>query len=438
MQSDHGMWLGRPWSRRGKSVKYEAMTVLRANLLRRGDGDRRVTNVELFFDLVYVFAVTQLSHHLLQHPSVVGALQTALLLAMVWLVWVYTTWVTNWLDPERLPVRLMLLVLMLASLVLSAGLPQAFSDRGLWVGVAYAVMQVGRSAFAVAGLRGDPLQRNFQRILAWCVVSGALAVVGGFTYGGTRVGLWIAVIGVDLLGGAVGFNTPGLGRSTTEEWTISGSHFAERCQAFVLIALGESVVVIGSTLSNLHNVTSAQVGAFVAAFAGAAALWWIYFDRSADAGAQMITDSNDPGRLGRSAYHFIHPVMIAGIIVTAAADERFLTDPTAAVQAPTAWLVLGGTGLFLAGHAAFKATVWHTIPWTRLIALLLLGLLGLLGAAGPSMPALALAGATAGVVVLLAAADRMPRHRSTARTHHGAAEISKSPPTRTSSGRRPT
>jgi low temperature requirement protein LtrA len=125
--------------------------------------------------------------------------------------------------------------------------------------------------------------------------------------------------------------------------------------------------------------------------------------------------------------------MIAGIIVTAAADERFLTDPTAAVQAPTAWLVLGGTGLFLAGHAAFKATVWHTIPWTRLIAFLLLGLLG---AAGPSMPALALAGATAGVVVLLAAADRMPRHRSTARTHHGAAEISKPPPT--SSGRRPT
>lgn len=181
MQSDRGMWPGRPWSRRGKSVKHEAMTVLRANRLRRGDGDRRVTNVELFFDLVYVFAVTQLSHHLLQHPSVVGALQTALLLAMVWLVWVYTTWVTNWLDPERLPVRLMLLVLMLASLVLSAGLPQAFSDRGLWVGVAYTVMQVGRSAFAVAGLRGDPLQRNFQRILAWCVVSGALAVVGGFT-----------------------------------------------------------------------------------------------------------------------------------------------------------------------------------------------------------------------------------------------------------------
>jgi low temperature requirement protein LtrA len=129
------------------------------------------------------------------------------------------------------------------------------------------------------------------------------------------------------LGGAVGFNTPGLGRSTTEEWTISGSHFAERCQAFVLIALGESVVVISSTLSNLHSVTSAQVGAFVAAFAGAAALWWIYFDRSADAGAQMITDANDPGRLGRSAYHFIHPVMIAGIIVTAAAGERFLTDP---------------------------------------------------------------------------------------------------------------
>ncbi len=115
-----------------------------------------MTNIELFFDLVFVFAVTQLSHSLLGHLSVEGGLQTVLLLAMVWFLWVYTTWVTNWLDPERLPVRLLLLGLMLVSLVLSAALPNAFAQAGLVVGAAYAVMQVGRSAFAVAGLRGDP------------------------------------------------------------------------------------------------------------------------------------------------------------------------------------------------------------------------------------------------------------------------------------------
>jgi len=378
---------------------------LTANLLRGSGEDRAVTNVELFFDLVYVFAVTQLSHHLLARPTVTGALQTALLLAMVWLVWVYTTWVTNWLDPQRTPVRLMLVGLMLGSLVLSAGLPRAFEDRGLWVGAAYAVMQVGRSIFAISGLRGDRLQRNFQRILAWCVFSGALAVLGGFEHDGTRAGLWIATVAVDLLGGTVGFYTPGLGRSTTGDWTISGSHIAERCQAFVLIALGESVVVIGTTLSDLHSVTGSEVGAFVAAFVGVVALWWVYFDRSAEAGAQKVAESADPGRLGRSAYHFIHPIMVAGIIVTAAADERVLAHPAATREASTAWFVLGGTAVFLAGHAAFKATVWRTVPWRRLTAIVVLGLLGIVAT---SISALTLGALTTIVVILLAASDRLP------------------------------
>jgi low temperature requirement protein LtrA len=150
-------------------------------LLRdRAAGGSQTTSSELFFDLVYVFAVTQLSH-LLNHLTIAGALQPALLLAMVWLVWVYTTWVTNGLDPNRLPIRLLLVGLMLVSLVLSAGLPEAFAERGLWVGGAYAVMQIGRSAFTVAVLRGERLKRNFQRILAWCAVSGAQAVADELT-----------------------------------------------------------------------------------------------------------------------------------------------------------------------------------------------------------------------------------------------------------------
>ena len=102
------------------------------SLLRVRSDTQRVTNVELFFDLVYVFAVTQLSHHLLGQPTVEGALQTALLLVLVWLAWVYTTWVTNWLDPGRIAVRLMLVAVMLVSLVMSAALPEAFTTRGLW------------------------------------------------------------------------------------------------------------------------------------------------------------------------------------------------------------------------------------------------------------------------------------------------------------------
>jgi len=127
------------------------------NLLRPPGGSVRVTNVELYFDLVFVFAVTQLSTYLVRHPDATGALRGALLLAMVWLLWVYTTWVTNWLDPDRIPVRVMLLALTLGSLVISAALPEAFGGRGLAVGVAYAVIQIGRSIFAVVALRGHRL-----------------------------------------------------------------------------------------------------------------------------------------------------------------------------------------------------------------------------------------------------------------------------------------
>jgi low temperature requirement protein LtrA len=357
-------------------------------MLRAHERAERATNIELFFDLVYVFAVTQLSHDLLGIATIHGALQTLLLFGMVWLAWAYTTWVTNWLDPGRLPVvRSLLLVPMVASLVMSVALPRAFGSRGLAVGCAYAGMQIGRSLFAVMALRGERLRRNFERILVWCVVSGALAVGGGIAHGAARERLWLAAVAVDVVGGLAGFYTPGLGRSKTADWTIEGTHFAERCQAFLLIALGESVVVIGATLAGLQTVGGPQIAAFLAAFAGAAALWWIYFDRSAEEAAEVIAASKDPGRLGRSAYHLLHPVMVAGIIVTAAADEKLLTHPSTRPDSATTLMILGGSALFLAGHAAFKFVVWHVVPATRLVAIVVLVLLGLLA---PQLTAVAL------------------------------------------------
>jgi low temperature requirement protein LtrA len=374
-------------------------------LLRDRSGVQRVTNIELFFDLVYVFAITQLSHYLLGHADVRGALQAGLLLAMVWMVWSYTTWVTNWLDPELMAVRLLLVVLMLISLAMSASLPRAFEDLGLWVGGAYAVQQIGRTVFMVIALRGHPLEANFQRILAWCVVSSAFAVAGGLAHGNARALLWLVAVCVDLLGGIVGFYTPGLGRSRTSDWTIEGGHFAERCQAFILIALGESIVIIGATLTEVKEVTPASVAAFVIAFAGSVAMWWLYFDQSAGAAAEMIARSDDPGRLGRSAYHLIHPVMVAGIIVSAAADEKVLSDPGQPASAAAAWMILGGPALFLAGHAAFKLVVWRVISWPRLAGIAGLALLAL---AAHAIPALALAACAAVLVVAVAVSDRLP------------------------------
>ena len=202
-----------------------------ATLLRERSGNQRVTNIELFFDLVYVFAVTQLSHHLLAETTIDGAFQTAILLAMVWQAWAYTTWVTNWLDPDRLQVRLLLVALMLISLAMSAALPRAFGTFGLAVGVAYAVMQNGRTAFMVAVLPAGSLRRNYARIQVWCLASGALAVGGGFVGGHARELLWLLAVGVDVLGGIIGFATPGWAgraRRTGRSWAVTSPSGARR------------------------------------------------------------------------------------------------------------------------------------------------------------------------------------------------------------------
>src|ERR1019366_3904816 len=186
---------------------------------------------------------------------------------------------------------------------------------------------------------------------------------------------------------------------------IQGGRFAERCQGFLLIGLGGAIVVIGATLTGLlvqpGGIPGAKIAAFIISFAGSAGLWWIYFDRSAEESEQVIAESADPGRLGRSAYHLIHPVMVAGIIVDAAAEEILLSDPTAPA-ASLGWLLLGGTALYIAGHAAFKAVVWRTASWPRIAAL---AVLALLGALAPHVSALVLALCTGAVVVGVCLAD---------------------------------
>ena len=301
-------------------------------LLRTRDGgEQRATPLELFFDLVSVFAITQLSHLLLDHLSVEGALETLFLLLAVWWAWVATTWVANWFDPDRLPVRLMLVAVMLASLVMSVAIPEAFGERGLMFALAYVTIQVGRNVFVVIALnkslgRSHPLSRNFQRRLFWLLTSGVLWIIGGLLEGEARYVLWALALAVEYAGPVFGFYTPGLGRSRTEEWTIEGGHVAERCQLFVILALGESILVTGTTFGEIETST-ATVAAFVVAFLGSAALWWIYFARAAEAAREVFASSEDPGRIARSAYTYFHLPMIAGIIAVAAADEFIVGHP---------------------------------------------------------------------------------------------------------------
>ena len=200
--------------------------------------EKRVAPLELFFDLVFVFAVTQLSHTLLKHLTWDGVMHTLLLFLAVWWVWIYTSWVTNWLDPERTPVRLLLLALMLAGLVLTTSLPDAFHAKALPFAAAYVSMQVGRSLFLLWALRrhDDQNYRNFQRITSWLVLSALFWIAGIFADGQLRFVLWAIALTVEYVSPAAGFWTPGLGRSSTADWEISGAHMAERMSCWTMLA----------------------------------------------------------------------------------------------------------------------------------------------------------------------------------------------------------
>ncbi|MGI8910189.1 MAG: low temperature requirement protein A [Rubrobacteraceae bacterium] len=371
----------------------------------RDGGGQQVSPFELFFDLVYVFAVTQLSHRLLGELTVGNALETLFLMLAVWWAWVYTTWVTNWFDPGKLPVRLMLVAVMLASLVMSVAIPDAFGERGLMFAAAYAAIQVGRTLFVIVALeKSSSLGRNFQRILFWLATAGVLWIAGGLLDGEARYALWALALAVEYAGPVSGFWTPGLGRSTTETWrTVDAGHAAERCQLFVIIALGESLLLTGATFGGIE-VSTATVSAFVVAFIGSVALWWLYFARVAEEAREVFASAADPGRIARSAYTYFHLPMIAGIITVAASDELTVAHPGNPGTPSSIALILGGTALFLAGHTLFKWAVFGLVSFSRIAAIVALAALIPVGFV---IPALALSAAAALIVMCVAAWDTL-------------------------------
>jgi low temperature requirement protein LtrA len=315
----------------------------------------RVTYAELFFDLVFVFAITQISHTLLAHFTLLGALQVTLLFLAVWWVWVFTSWITNWLDPEKTPVRLLLFAMMLGGLVLSTSIPKAFEERGLWFAIAYAAMQVGKTIFLwLSTPASRPRTRmNAIRIAAWLSTSAIFWITGGIAEGQSRLVLWAIALVIEYISPAVRFWIPRFGASSVADWMIEGGHMAERCALFIIIALGESIVVTGATFAEL-TWTSENVPAFVSALVGSIAMWWIYFHIGAEAGSEELSKSSEPGRLARLAYTYLHMPIVAGIVVAAVADELVLKHPGGHSDLKTVTSAIGGPLLFLFGTMLFK------------------------------------------------------------------------------------
>jgi low temperature requirement protein LtrA len=389
---------------------------LKHSLLRNRAGHEsgKVAMVELFFDLVFVFAVTQCSHFLLGHLTEAGARELSLMLLAMWWVWIYTSWVTNWLDPERMPVRVCLFVLMLAGLVFSVAIPEAFAERGLQFAAAYVSMQLGRTLFFLWAVRGrSVMTRNFQRIAVWFVLSGTFWLIGAFAEPIARFSWWLLALAIEFLGPLVFYWTPGLGRARTEEWDIDGNHMSERCALFVIIALGESLLVTGATFAELRWNTI-NVAGFLTAVLGSIAIWWIYFDTGAERARHRITHSSDPGRQARAAYTYMHAFIIAGIIVCAAGDELVLMHPDHATDAGIT-AILGGPALYLTGSALFKWVMndRRAPPFSHLAGLALLAVIGW-PAYSHMMSALGLSIATTGVLIVVAVWESLALRRAAA------------------------
>jgi low temperature requirement protein LtrA len=339
----------------------------------RAGGEQRATFFELFFDLVYVFAVTQLSHHLLAAQlSWSGAAETCFMLIAVYWAWNYTTWMANWFDPETVPVRLALVFVMLASLFMAVAIPEGFADRALLLACSYSALQVARNAFVVAVTPPGPFNRNFQQILAWSVLSAPLWVAGGIV-DELRWVLWLAALGLDLAAPLARYWLPGLGNTPMSQWEIDGNHFGERFQLFVIIALGESIVLTGAAASDA-GLSASVIAALGLAFLGSTALWWLYFGSLARSVARRIADlsADERGAMGRDVYTYLHLPIVAGIVLTAVGDELLLRHPGDALGLAGAAVTLGGPALYLLGLMACAARIGQPRGWPRSVTALLL------------------------------------------------------------------
>lgn len=351
----------------------------------RGEhGHSPVTYIELFFDLVFVFAITQLSHHLLEHLNLHGVLETLILFLAVWWVWIYTSWTTNWLDPDRGNVRLMLIILMLGGLALSSAVPDAFGKTGLLFAGAYVAMQVGRTLYTAWAWHGVSAggHRNFARIACYFLMSAPLWLWGAFQDSDTRLLAWAGALAIEYAGPVLWFRVPGLGRSTGDDWDISGGHMAERCALFMIIALGEAVLVTGATYADLEH-DGPTTWAFVTSFIGSAAMWWIYFDIGAKRASDLIehAEKGRAGQIARNAYTYIHMPIIASVVVTAVGDEMLLAHPIGHTGLAFVLTACGGPFLFLFGNQMFK---WITSdlrwpPLSHFIGMLWLATVGVTG-----------------------------------------------------------
>jgi low temperature requirement protein LtrA len=334
-----------------------SMGLLRDPEAEKGD---RVGFIELFFDLVFVFAVTQLAHRLVEYPSPLGVAESLVLFLAIWSVWTGTTWVTNRLDVERNLVRLLLLAMMIGGLFQALAIPDAFKytlDARAFA-VVHLALQLGRTLFVLAAFyrRHELHRRHSLRTFLWVLAAAPFWIIGAVRSDEERLFWWAAALVVEYGATAARYWVPGIGTSQAADWNVEAHHFAERCGLFIIIALGELLLITGNTIGDLtldfHTLT-----AFISILVTTMAMWWIYFSFSAEKGTETVEKARDAGRAARIVYVYLHIPLICGLLLSAAGDEGLVGHPADAAKLADAVRIVGGPALFLAGALVIKRVI---------------------------------------------------------------------------------
>ncbi|MFL5995706.1 MAG: low temperature requirement protein A [Streptomyces sp.] len=355
---------------------------------------REVTPLELFFDLVYVFAIGQLSHQLLAHPTWTGAAQTLVLYLAVYAAWAYTTWAVTLVPAEDPRTRRMLLTVMLLGLFMNAAIPRAFGDAG-WAFVAtFLLIHLGRTLWLLrVGLsRRD--QEHWRRVLVWFAAAAPFWLTGAAADGGARLVWWAAATLIELTGTWTAHPLPGR-RLDSRQVGFAGGHLLERGRLFMIIAFGEAVMTTGAALSAAPYEPMTLLTAGVA-LTGTIALFWIFFSRSEHI-VRHYEQTEDPIRAGRSGVYSLM-ASVAGMIAAAVGDERVIAHPVVHAGIATNLMLYGGPALYIATQTWHGATLFDELPRTRLVAL---SALAVAGPVTPTAPAYLAAVIAAAIVVAL-------------------------------------
>lgn len=343
------------------------------SLLRKREGIASVSFSELLFDLIYVFAVTQISHYLLHHLNWSGFLQSTVIWFAVWLAWQHTTWMTNWFNPNIRSIRILLFILMLIGLFMAAAIPEAFDKSGLIFAACYVVSQIGRSVSILIMLgKKNHLTKNYMRILGWFAISAVFWIIGAFEEDYLRLIFWTIGVLCDYVAPMHGFALPVLGRSDSgKEWTIEGHHLTERCQLFVIIAFGETILMTGVALSEMEVWSTPVISAALISATSSLAMWWIYFDTSSEAGTKKIKEVDNPGKLGLK-YHSIHVVLVGALIMSAVGDELVVNHPFGHISPEAIIVIIIGPVIYLISNMIYKWLTCRIIAKSHILGIIIL------------------------------------------------------------------